>query len=88
MSSPKDSEPESLRDRLVKYGAEHLSVYELLVVLISPGCTRRKADEIATDLLETFDENLVDVFTATIHQLAQVEGIGFVKACQLRLPLN
>ncbi|MBU7028534.1 MAG: DNA repair protein RadC [Theionarchaea archaeon] len=84
MSSPKYSESESPRDRLAKYGAEHLSIYELLVVLISPGCSRRNAAEIATDLLETFDGNLVDVFTATIHQLTQVEGIGFVKACKIK----
>ena len=84
MSSPEDPEPESPRDRLAKYGAKHLSVYELLNVLISPGCSRRRAVEIATDLLETFDGNLVDLFTATIHQLTQVEGIGFVKACKIK----
>ncbi|MBU7025313.1 MAG: DNA repair protein RadC [Theionarchaea archaeon] len=84
MSSPKDSEPKGPKERLAKYGAERLSIYELLIVLISPGCNRRKAAEIAADLLETFDRNLVDVFTATIHQLTQVEGIGFVKACKIK----
>jgi len=84
MSSPKDSESESPRERLAKYGAEHLSIYELLIVLISSGYSRRKAAEIATDLLETFDGNLIDVFTATIHQLTQVDGIGFVKACKIK----
>ncbi|KYK30238.1 MAG: hypothetical protein AYK19_04670 [Theionarchaea archaeon DG-70-1] len=84
MSSPEDPEPESPSERLAKYGAEHLSIYELLILLISPGCNRRKAAEIAAGLLETFDANLVDVFTATIHQLTQVEGIGFVKACKIK----
>lgn len=27
---------------------------------------------------------LVNLFTATIHQLTQVKGIGFVKACQIK----
>ena len=84
MSSPKDTESENPKERLAKYGAEHLSFYELLVVLISPGYNRREATEIATDLLETFDGNLIDLFSASIHQLTQVEGIGFVKACKIK----
>jgi len=84
MSSPKDTESENPKERLANYGAEHLSFYELLVVLISPGYNRREATEIATDLLETFDGNLIDLFSASIHQLTQVEGIGFVKACKIK----
>ncbi len=84
MSSSKDLESESPRDRLAKYGADSLSIQELLAVLISPGYSRNKAIKIAVDLLKTFDGNLINLFTATIHQLTRVKGIGFVKACQIK----
>ena len=84
MSSQKDSEPESSRERLAKYGAEHLSTCELLAVLLYPGYSRHKAAEIAVNLLKTFDGDLADILTATIHQLTQVGGIGFVKACKIK----
>jgi len=84
MSSSKDLEPESPRNRLAKYGADSLSIQELLAVLLFPGCSRNKAIKIAVDLLKTFDGNLINLFTATIHQLTQVKGIGFVKACQIK----
>jgi len=48
------------------------------------GLFRHKATEIAADLPRTFDRNPVAVFCASIHQLTQVEGIGFVKACKIK----
>ena len=84
MSIPKDSEPESPGDRLAKYGADSLSIQELLAVLLFPGYKKDKAIEIATDLLEAFDEDLIDLFTAIVHQLTQVKGIGFAKACKIK----
>jgi DNA repair protein RadC len=84
MFSSKDLEPESPKKRLAKYGADSLSIQELLAVLLFPGYSRNKAIKIAVDLLKTFDGNLINLFTATIHQLTQVQGIGFVKACQIK----
>jgi DNA repair protein RadC len=72
------------RETLVKQGADHLSDTELLEVLVSPGCKGKKAAEIAVDLLQAFNGSLKDVCTATIHQLTQVKGIGFVKACRIK----
>lgn len=84
MSKPKDSESESPKERLAKYGADSLSIQELLALLLFPGCRKDKAIKIVVNLLKTFDGNLIDLFTATIHQLTQVKGIGFVKACQIK----
>ncbi|MBU7028223.1 MAG: hypothetical protein HXS48_14920 [Theionarchaea archaeon] len=72
------------RTTLVHYGAEHLNSQELLEVLISPGCKKGTAAEVAKNLLKAFDGNLIDLFSASIHQLTQVEGIGFVKACKIK----
>ena len=84
MTKPKNSEPESPGDRLAKYGADSLSIQELLAVLLFPRYKKDKAIEIAVNLLKTFNGNLINLFAATIHQLTQVKGIGFVKACQIK----
>jgi len=72
------------RTVLIHYGAEHLNSQELLEVLIYPGCKKGTAAEVAANLLKAFDGNLIDLFSASIHQLTQVEGIGFVKACKIK----
>lgn len=84
MFIPKGSEPESPKERLARYGADSLSIQELLTVLLFPGYNKDKAIEIAVNLLKTFDGNLIDLFTATIHELTQVKSIGFAKACQIK----
>jgi len=84
MFIPKGSEPESPKERLARYGADSLSIQELLAVLLFPGHNKDKATEIAVNLLKTFDWNLIDLFTATTNELTQVKGIGFAKACQIK----
>ena len=84
MSTPKSPKPRSPRERVAKYGADSLSIQELLALLLFLGYSRNKAIKIAVDLLRTFDGNLINLFTATIHQLTQVKGIGYVKACQIK----
>lgn len=84
MSIQKDTEPECPRDRLAKYGTDSLSIQELLAVLLFLGYKEERAVEIATDLLKAFDGDLIDLFTATVHQLTQVKGIGFAKACEIK----
>lgn len=76
--------PECPKDRLAKNGADSLSIQELLAVLLFPGCKKDKAIEATINLLKTFDGDLINLFTATIHQLTRVKGIGFVKACQIK----
>ena len=84
MCIPKDSEPESPKERLARYGADSLSIQELLAILLFLGYNKDKAAEIALNLLKTFDGNLIHLFTATIHELTQVKGINLAKACQIK----
>jgi DNA repair protein RadC len=72
------------RELLAVHGVDNLSDAELLEVLVSPGCNGKKAAEIAVDLYHAFDKSLKEVCTATIHQLTQVEGIGFTEACKIK----
>jgi len=73
------------RTALIHYGAEHLNSQKLLEVLISPGCKKGTAAEVAANLLKAFDGDLIDLFSASIYQLTRVEGIGFVKACKIKV---
>jgi len=78
--------PESQRVKkyLARHGEDTLSNQELLSVLISPEEKSHPVPEIAATLLNAFDGNLIDLFTATIHQLTRVEGVGFSKACKIK----
>jgi len=40
--------------------------------------------EVAATLLNAFDGNLKDLFTATIQQLTRVEGVGLSKTCKIK----
>jgi len=77
-------EPQRVRKCLAKHGEDTLSNQELLSVLISPEGRDHLMPETAATLLNAFDGNLKDLFTATIHQLTRVEGVGFSKACKIK----
>ncbi len=83
--TPQDlSESQRVRKYLARNGEDTLSNQELLAVLISPESRDYPAPEVAATLLNAFDGNLKDLFTATIHQLTCVEGVGFSKACKIK----
>lgn len=79
-------EPERPRERLAELGPKNLSVPELLTILISS--EDRKDDEISeivSNLMKTFDNDIAEICTASIAELSRVEGIQFVKACQIQV---
>ncbi len=83
--TPQDlSESQRVRKYLARNGEDTLSNQELLAVLISTESRDYPAPEVAATLLNAFDGNLKDLFTATIHQLTCVEGVGFSKACKIK----
>ncbi len=77
-----NDQPRTKRHRTRNLEIDHLSDRELLALLISPGYNK-KASEIAQTLLQAFDNNLLDIFTASIHELTRVKGIGFARACTI-----
>lgn len=56
---------------------------DLLAILVSPEC-KVKAYETAVNLLKTFDGNLIELFTVTIHELTQVKGITIADARKIK----
>jgi DNA repair protein RadC len=80
--NPGLSESEKARERLITHRTDYLSNQELLIVLLSPGS--RDISAVVNSLLSIYDGNLKALFTASVHQLTKAEGIGIVKACQIK----
>ncbi|MGD2247669.1 MAG: hypothetical protein PVF58_04625 [Candidatus Methanofastidiosia archaeon] len=57
---------------------------ELLGTALYPYLPREKATKIAQNLLEAFDNNVINLFTATIAELTQVKDIDFDRACTIK----
>ncbi len=71
------------REYLVKHGTRNLPNEEFLALLIF-GYNTEKAVTVAKNVLKAFDNDLTMVVSATINELMQVKGIGFVRACNIK----
>lgn len=70
------------RERLLNYGASHLSNEELIAIILRTGDKQRNVKELASYLL--FKIGNIDKFKdLTYHHLLQIEGIGPTKAIEL-----
>ena len=70
------------RERLVKYGAESLSIIELMAIVLRTGTADLSVLEMAQLLLAKF-ESLPSLATASLQELCAVRGVGKTKAIQL-----
>lgn len=71
------------REYLMKHGARNLPDEEFLALLIF-GYNTEKAVNIARNVLKAFDNDLTMVVSASLNELMQVKGIGFVRACNIK----
>ncbi len=74
---------EKPRERLFNYGAEALSMRELLEIILGHGSEHASVDEIAGSLISRFP-NWQSLAQAESWELANVRGIGKAKAAQLK----
>src|SRR5699024_3841427 len=72
---PKEERP---RERLIKYGENHLSNQELLAILIGSATRRESVMDLSNRVLVHF-EGLKLLSEATIDQLTSIKGIGKAK---------
>lgn len=75
-------ELEKPRERLNKYGAQHLSNEELIAILLRTGSKNRNVKELSS-LVLTKLKNIQDMDRMTIGELTSIKGIGKVKAITL-----
>lgn len=74
-------------EKLELYGEKALSNAELLAIIIKTGTREKTAVELAQKLLkmnDTEEEDLNYLQTLTIEELMQINGIGKVKAIQIK----
>lgn len=70
---------EKPRERLLKYGAQHLSDYELLAIIIRTGLRNQSALDLANAVLSKYD-NLYSLSQTSSEELTTINGIGQTKA--------
>lgn len=71
------------RERLVRWGAEALSLAELLAILLTTGTKAKSVVQLSEELIEKFG-SLHQLLLASIEELMEIKGIGKVKAIQLK----
>lgn len=76
---PKNDRP---RERMLEYGADHLSNQELLAILLGTGTKAESVMALSNRVLMHF-EGLKLLHDATIEELTAIKGIGAAKGVQL-----
>jgi len=81
---PPDERP---RERLKRLGPEALTTSELIAILFRTGSRKGGAQDVAQRLLSRFGD-LEHLARASIEELCEVEGVGAVKAMEVKAALE
>lgn len=76
-------ENERPRERLIKYGAGHLSDAQLLAIILRTGSRERGVMELSLALLEAF-KSLRSIDSASAAELSSIKGLGTAKISQIK----
>ena len=78
--------PQSERpyEKYLKFGEEYLSDAELLSIILKTGTAKENSLDIARKILLGNHNNLLNLYDYSYHELLKFEGIGMVKAIQLK----
>ena len=78
--------PESERpyEKFLKNGASALTDAELIAVIIKNGTAKKTAMDVSVDLLAGKHKNLLNLYEYSYEELCGFEGIGKVKAIQIK----
>ena len=77
-------ESEKPYEKCLRFGAEHLSDAELLAVIIRTGTTGKKSIELAQEILNRNEKNLLNLYHMSLKDFKEIPGIGTVKAVQMK----
>ncbi|MGD0283283.1 MAG: DNA repair protein RadC [Dissulfurispiraceae bacterium] len=76
-------ENERPRERLIKYGAGHLSDAQLLAIILRTGSSEKGVLDLSISLLEAF-KSLRSIDAASAVELSSIKGIGSAKTAQIK----
>ena len=74
------AEEDRPREKLLSNGATALTTAELIAILLSSGNAQESAVDLAKRIFNHFDNELSDLFGASINELKQFKGVGVAKA--------
>lgn len=77
-------ESEKPDEKCLRLGPEYLSDAELLAVIIRTGTAGKKSIEVAQEILNCKEKNLLNLYLMSLKELTEIPGIGTVKAVQLK----
>lgn len=75
------------REKMLQFGEKNLSNYELLAILLRTGSKKTNVLQLATTLEKHFG-SLHSLRMATIDELMEIEGIGPIKAIELKAAIE
>jgi len=75
-------------EKMILKGADAMSNTELLAILINTGCRNKSALDIARDLLEISQQNLLELGKHSFADLRKVKGLGDKKAVTVMAALE
>jgi DNA repair protein RadC len=75
------------RERLVRFGAEALSMIELIAIVLGSGNKNKPVMQLAHELVAHFG-GVNQLAEATLEELTAIKGIGLTKAIQLKAAFN
>ncbi len=76
-------ENERPRERLIKYGAGHLSDAQLLAIILRTGSGEKSVMELSIALIESF-KSLRSIDAASAAELYSIKGLGTAKIAQVK----
>jgi len=76
-------EEERPRERLYRYGPASLSHAQLLALLLGTGRHRRRAVDLAMELLARYRGELRELARASVSELCRLPGVGRAKAARI-----
>lgn len=81
--------PEEIRprERLMTHGAESLTMYELLAIVLRTGNRSLNAIQLAMKIIQHFGTRY-DLRTASYHDLIQLPGVGPAKAVEIQAAIE
>ncbi|MFY7843240.1 MAG: RadC family protein [Rhabdochlamydiaceae bacterium] len=71
------------RERLLKWGAERLSLQELIAIILVTGTRFKSVSVLSEELLSHF-KGFEGLLSASVNDFTQIKGIGLTKAIKLK----
>jgi DNA repair protein RadC len=76
------------REKMIAHGANTLSNSELVAILINNGSKEKSAVDLAKEILQLGDNNLIELGKLNLKELQKVKGIGQAKAITIAAALE